>query len=110
MNCSDLIERSLREYNSNRVNGQVLLETSLLAAAKKYRISTSAVPDAGQGMRVSALFRGAKNACLILNSAKHLTLDNRWIRGSSAAPQNDIGNGILTEFSIAQKLALAASL
>ncbi|MEA2659717.1 MAG: hypothetical protein QOF64_2313, partial [Candidatus Binatota bacterium] len=61
-----LIEGSLRDYNSNRVGGQVRLETSLLDAKKKYRITTSAVPGAGQGMRVSALFRGAKDAYFIL--------------------------------------------
>src|SRR5258706_13640918 len=42
------------------------IETSLLDLKKKYRIMTSAVPNAGQGMRVSALFRGAKDAYFIL--------------------------------------------
>jgi alanine dehydrogenase len=38
----------------------------LLDGQKKYRIMTSAVPNAGQGMRVSALFRGVKDAYFIL--------------------------------------------
>jgi alanine dehydrogenase len=38
----------------------------LLDTTKKYRIMTAAVPGAGQGMRVSALFRGAKDAYFIL--------------------------------------------
>jgi alanine dehydrogenase len=61
-----LIETSMGDYNSNRVGGQVRLETSLFDATKRYRITTSAVPGAGQGMRVSALFRGAKDAYFIL--------------------------------------------
>ena len=60
-----LIEESLQAYNRSEVAGQVRLETSLLDAKKKYRITTSAVPGAGQGMRVSALFRGAKDAYFI---------------------------------------------
>jgi len=61
-----LVEASLRDFNSGRVGGQVRLETSLLDAKKKYRIMTSAVPGAGQGMRISALFRGPKDAYFIL--------------------------------------------
>ncbi|MBM4263278.1 MAG: ornithine cyclodeaminase family protein [Deltaproteobacteria bacterium] len=60
-----LIEASMADYNSGKVSGQVRLETSLLDSKKKYRITTSAVPGAGQGMRVSGLFRGAKNAYFI---------------------------------------------
>ena len=62
----DLIEESLRAFNRGAVAGQVRLETSLNDPAKKYRITTSAVPGAGQGMRISALFRGAKDAYFIL--------------------------------------------
>ena len=62
----ELIEESLRAYNQGAIAGQVRLETSLLDADKKYRITTSAVPGAGQGMRISALFRGAKDAYFIL--------------------------------------------
>ena len=62
----DSIEASLRAFNSGEVAGQVRLETSLADRSKKYRITTSAVPGAGQGMRVSALFRGAQNAYFIL--------------------------------------------
>src|SRR3970040_3171306 len=60
------IEESLRAFNSGAVAGQMRLEPSLLDAEKKYRITTSAVPGAGQGMRISALFRGAKDAYFIL--------------------------------------------
>jgi len=62
----ELIEESLRAFNRGAIAGQVRLETSLLDAGKKYRITTSAVPGAGQGMRISALFRGAKDAYFIL--------------------------------------------
>jgi alanine dehydrogenase len=60
------IEESLRAFNSGAVAGQVRLETSLTDRNKKYRITTSAVPGAGQGMRISALFRGAKDSYFIL--------------------------------------------
>jgi alanine dehydrogenase len=60
------IEESLRAFNSGTVAGQVRLETSLTDRSKKYRITTSAVPGAGQGMRISALFRGAKDSYFIL--------------------------------------------
>jgi alanine dehydrogenase len=60
------IEDSMRAFNSGKVAGQVRLETSLIDTQKKYRITTSAVPQAGQGMRISALFRGAKDAYFIL--------------------------------------------
>lgn len=62
----DRIEASLRSFNSGAVAGQVRLETSLNDRNKKYRITTSAVPGAGQGMRISALFRGAKDSYFIL--------------------------------------------
>jgi ornithine cyclodeaminase/alanine dehydrogenase-like protein (mu-crystallin family) len=62
----DCMEESLRAFNSGSVAGQVRLETSLFDRQKKFRITTSAVPGAGQGMRISALFRGAKDAYFIL--------------------------------------------
>jgi ornithine cyclodeaminase/alanine dehydrogenase-like protein (mu-crystallin family) len=62
----DSIEDSMRAFNSGKVAGQVRLETSLIDSKKKYRITTSAVPGAGQGMRISALFRGAKDSYFIL--------------------------------------------
>src|SRR6266508_5356297 len=62
----DSIEDSMRAFNSGKVAGQVRLETSLIDSQKKYRITTSAVPGAGQGMRISALFRGAKDSYFIL--------------------------------------------
>jgi ornithine cyclodeaminase/alanine dehydrogenase-like protein (mu-crystallin family) len=62
----ELIEESLRAFNRGSIAGQVRLETSLFDADKKYRITTSAVPGAGQGMRISALFRGPKDAYFIL--------------------------------------------
>ena len=60
------IEYSLRAQCSGEVGGQARVETSLLDGKKKYRIMTSAVPNAGQGMRISALFHGAKDAYFIL--------------------------------------------
>ena len=61
-----LIEASMAVFNSAGVAGQARVETSLLDPKNKYRIMTSAVPGAGQGMRISALFRSAKNAYFIL--------------------------------------------
>lgn len=61
-----LIEDSMRAQSSGEVGGQARVETSLLDDKKKFRIMTSAVPSAGQGMRISALFRGAKDAYFIL--------------------------------------------
>jgi alanine dehydrogenase len=60
------IEESIRAFNSGKVAGQVRIETSLTDVSKKYRIMTSAVPQTGQGMRISALFRGAKDAYFIV--------------------------------------------
>jgi alanine dehydrogenase len=60
------IEGSLGAQSSGAVAGQARVETSLLDSKKKYRIMTSAVPKAGQVMRVSALFRGAKDAYFML--------------------------------------------
>src|SRR5512132_4170510 len=54
------------DFNSAKVAGQARVETSLLEPKNKYRIMTSAVPGAGQGVRISALFRGAKNAYFIV--------------------------------------------
>src|SRR4029434_5362902 len=62
----DRIEESMRAFNRGAVAGQVRLETRLSDRTKKYRITTSAVPGAGQGMRINALFRGAKDAYFIL--------------------------------------------
>ncbi len=56
------IEESLRAHNRNEVAGQTRLETSLLDAKQKFRVMTAAVPGAGHGMRISALFSGAKDA------------------------------------------------
>lgn len=61
-----LIEDSMRAQSSGKVGGQARVETSLLDDKKKYRIMTSAVPNAGQGMRINALFRGAKDSYFIL--------------------------------------------
>ena len=61
-----LIEASLADFNSAKVAGQARVETCLLEPKNKYRIMTSAVPGAGQGMRISALFRGAKDAYFIV--------------------------------------------
>ncbi len=61
-----LIEAAMADFNSDQVAGQARVETSLLDVKRKYRIMTSAVPGAGQGMRISALFRGARNSYFIL--------------------------------------------
>ena len=61
-----LIETSMGDFNSNGVAGQARVETCLIDRQKKYRIMTAAVPGAGQGMRISALFRGAKDGYFIV--------------------------------------------
>ena len=61
-----LIEDSLRAQSRGANAGLARVETSLVDLKKKYRIMTSAVPGAGQGMRINALFRGAKDAYFIL--------------------------------------------
>jgi alanine dehydrogenase len=65
-----LIEDSFKAHNRDEVAGQVRVETSLVDAKRKYRIMTAAVPGAGLGVRISALFRGAKHAYF------HLLFDN----------------------------------
>lgn len=62
----ECIEDSMRAFNDGKVAGQVRLETSLIDLQKKFRITTSAVPRVGQGMRINALFRGAQDAYFIL--------------------------------------------
>jgi ornithine cyclodeaminase/alanine dehydrogenase-like protein (mu-crystallin family) len=57
-----LIESSLGAHARNEVAGLARVETSLVDAKRKYRIMTAAVPRAGFGMRVTALFRGPKDA------------------------------------------------
>jgi ornithine cyclodeaminase/alanine dehydrogenase-like protein (mu-crystallin family) len=65
-----LIESSLRAHSRGEVAGLARLETSLVDAKRKYRIMTAAVPEAGFGMRVNALFRGPKDTYF------HLLYDN----------------------------------
>jgi len=60
------IEDSLGAQSSGANAGLARVETSLLDVKKKYRIMTSAVARAGQGMRISALFRGARDSYFIL--------------------------------------------
>ena len=60
------IEDSMRAQSGGANAGLARVETSLLDVKKKYRVMTSAVPNAGQGMRISALFGGAKDAYFIL--------------------------------------------
>jgi len=57
-----MIEDSLKAHSSNEVAGQTRIETSLVDAKKKFRIMTAAVPGAGHGMRINALFSGARDA------------------------------------------------
>ena len=66
----NLIEDSLRAHSCDQVAGQIRVETSLVDTKRKYRIMTAAVPGAGFGARISALFRGAKDAYF------HLLFDN----------------------------------
>ena len=61
-----LIEDSLRSQSLGANAGLARIETSLADVKKRYRIMTSAVANAGQGMRISALFRGAKDSYFIL--------------------------------------------
>lgn len=118
-----LIETSMADYNSGKVAGQVRLETSLLDPKKKYRITTSAVPGAGQGMRVSGLFRGAQNTYFIFlfdgDSGDLLALVagrnlNIWRTGAPAgvackylAPQNADTLGLIGSGRQARGQALA---
>lgn len=118
-----LIESSMADYNAGKVAGQVRLETSLLDTKKKYRITTSAVPGVGQGMRVSGLFRGAKDSyfvflfdgasgdLLALVAGRHL---NIWRTGAPAgvacqylAPQGADTLGLIGSGRQARGQALA---
>ena len=72
-----LIEKSLAAHSRNEVAGQTRMETTAADPKKKYRIMTAAVPEVGCGMRINALFRGAKDAYF------HLLFDNR-----DSAPHN----------------------
>jgi ornithine cyclodeaminase/alanine dehydrogenase-like protein (mu-crystallin family) len=65
-----LIEDSLAAHSRNEVAGQTRVETSLVDVTRKFRIMTAAVPGAGFGLRIGALFRGAKDAYF------HLLFDN----------------------------------
>jgi ornithine cyclodeaminase/alanine dehydrogenase-like protein (mu-crystallin family) len=57
-----LTEAALCAQERGGVAGQVRVETSLVDTKRKYRIMTAAVPGAGFGARISALFRGARDA------------------------------------------------
>jgi alanine dehydrogenase len=65
------IEESLCAHNRNEVAGQTRVETSLIDPSRKFRIMTAAVPGAGHGVRINALFSGAKDAYF------HLLFDGR---------------------------------
>ena len=65
-----LVEKSLAAHSRNEVAGQTRVETSAADPKKKFRIMTAAVPEAGCGMRITALFRSAKDAYF------HLLFDN----------------------------------
>jgi len=64
------VEGALASQSRNQVAGQIRVETTVVDPKKKYRIMTAAVPDAGCGMRITALFRSAKDAYF------HLLFDN----------------------------------
>jgi alanine dehydrogenase len=57
-----VIEEALRAHNRNEVAGQNRMETSLVDRKRKFRVMTAAVPGAGYGMRINALFSGAKDS------------------------------------------------
>src|SRR3974390_2255091 len=57
-----MIEETLRAHNRNEVAGQTRVETSLVDRKRKFRVMTAAVPGAGYGMRINALFSGAKDS------------------------------------------------
>jgi alanine dehydrogenase len=65
-----LTEAALRAHERAEVAGQTRVDASLIDSKRRYRIMTAAVPQAGFGARVSALFRGPKNAYF------HLLFDN----------------------------------
>jgi ornithine cyclodeaminase/alanine dehydrogenase-like protein (mu-crystallin family) len=56
-----MIEEALRAHNRNEVAGQSRMEISLVDRKRKFRFMTAAVPAAGYGMRINALFSGAKD-------------------------------------------------
>jgi alanine dehydrogenase len=66
----DAIEATLRAHDCGEVVGQVRVATTLVDTRRKYRIMTAALPAAGFGMRISALFSSAKDAYF------HLVFDN----------------------------------
>jgi ornithine cyclodeaminase len=66
----DVIEATLRAHDRDQIAGQARVATSLLDIKRKYRIMTAAVPEAGFGARISALFSGATDAYF------HLLFDN----------------------------------
>lgn len=66
-----LIEESFIAHNRNQIAGQIRVETSLVDTKRKFRTMTAAVPGAGYGMRINALFSGAKDAYF------HLLFDGR---------------------------------
>jgi alanine dehydrogenase len=57
-----MIEDALCAHNRNEVAGQNRMETGLVDRKRKFRVMTAAVPAAGYGMRINALFSGAKDA------------------------------------------------
>jgi alanine dehydrogenase len=67
----NLIEEAFSAHSRKEVAGLARVETSLTDPRRRYRIMTAAVPQAGFGMRINALFQGAKDAYF------HLLFDER---------------------------------
>ncbi len=105
------IEASLGAHNRGEVTGLTRVEAGLADSKRRYRIMTAAVPEDGFGMRISALFHGAKDAyfhllfdngsgdLLAMIAGRHL---NVWRTGAPAgvacrylAPQNANSLGLL---------------
>jgi hypothetical protein len=64
----NLVEDSLKAHSRGAVPGQSRVETSLVDSKRKYRIMTAAVPGAGLGARISALFRAPETLTFICSS------------------------------------------
>lgn len=62
----DGIEASLRAHSGGKAPAQVRFQTPLPDGKRQFRVMMAGVPSAGEGLRVNALFRGAKDAQLSL--------------------------------------------
>ena len=58
----EMIEDSLRAHNSSKLPAQARFQIPLVGPKREFRVMTANVPGAGGGIRVNALFRGARDA------------------------------------------------